>query len=210
MDSEENSLDQQKNPFYIDHGRQETNSAAHLVSSRARDKSSRNKQNSSVLIIGVGNECRSDDAVGLLLGRMLAVQMNPNIDVIEMSGEGGALMERWKNAEAVIIIDAVHSGASPGGIHRLDPIRDKVPRELFSYSTHAFGVAEAVELSRELGQLPPYMIIFGIEGAKFDHGFVLSPEVQNTIPLVMDKILAEVESSCEIKENIVIRIAGNL
>lgn len=149
---------------------------------------------SSMLIIGVGNEFRSDDAAGLLIARRLDSRKERDWNIIEMSGEGGGLMNRWKNAGAVIIIDAVSSGANPGRIHRLDAIAEKIPANFFHYSTHAFGVAEAIELSRELGRLPAYMIIYGVEGRNFEHGLGLSPEVEIALPLVVERIVAEIES----------------
>ena len=45
-------------------------------------------------------------------------------------------------------------------------------------STHAFGVAEALELARALNRLPPCLLIYGIEGKNFAMGTGLSPEVR--------------------------------
>ena len=52
-----------------------------------------------------------------------------------------------------------------------------MPAGWFRYSTHAFGAAEAIELARVLGRLPRRLIVVGIEGARFDAGVGLSPEV---------------------------------
>jgi hypothetical protein len=37
-------------------------------------------------------------------------------------------------------------------------------------STHAFGVAETVELARSLGRLPGYLVAYLIEGERFETG----------------------------------------
>src|SRR6516225_4285895 len=121
-----------------------------------------------ILIIGLGNDYRGDDAVGRVLARRLQAIAGDNVRVLEESGEGAALMESWKGGDFVILIDAVHCGGAVGSIHRFDAAMQPVPGSFFHYSTHAFSVAEAVELARALNQLPPRLIIYGIEGKNFD------------------------------------------
>ena len=48
-------------------------------------------------------------------------------------------------------------------------------------STHAFGVADAVELARALGRLPGRLDVYAIEGASFTAGDSLSPEVERAV-----------------------------
>jgi hydrogenase maturation protease len=69
-----------------------------------------------ILVIGVGNEYRRDDAVGLIVARRLRELSPRNVTVIEESGEGTNLMESWTGADMVILIDAASSGARPGTI----------------------------------------------------------------------------------------------
>src|SRR5262249_46565971 len=83
------------------------------------------------LIIGIGNEYRGDDAVGLIVARRLKVRLADSAIVIEQSGDGAALMEAWRDAETVIIIDAMMSGAAPGTIHRFDAIAQPIPKISF-------------------------------------------------------------------------------
>src|SRR5512145_3075445 len=122
------------------------------------------------LIIGIGNEYRSDDAAGLIVARRLKERLADSVKVIEQSGDGAALMEAWRGAETVIIFDAVMSGAAAGTIHRFDVSAQPLPKSGFRCSTHAFGVAEAIELARALGELPRSLIVYGIEGNNFAAG----------------------------------------
>jgi hydrogenase maturation protease len=73
-----------------------------------------------ILVIGIGNDFRCDDKIGLETVRLLKQKNIPGIEIIEESGEGTALMERWKDAEYVFLIDAVSSDAQPGTIHRIN------------------------------------------------------------------------------------------
>lgn len=148
------------------------------------------------LIIGVGNALRGDDAVGLAVAQRLRARL-PGISVCEATGEGTALMELWKDAGQVWLIDAIASGADVGTIHRLDVHAQPLPTTFFRYSTHAFGVGEAIEMARVLDQLPPRLIVYGIEGAYFGFAERLSPEVERAASEVVARVQREVEQAEE-------------
>jgi hydrogenase maturation protease len=148
-----------------------------------------------ILVIGVGNEYRGDDAVGLVVARRLRQLSLGNVTVIEESGEGTDLMESWKGADTVIIVDAASSGAKPGTIHRIDARAQRIPTGLLRYSTHAFSVGEAVELARAMNRLPPRMVVYGVEGERFDEGTVLSRAVQGSVDAVVDLVLKQLRTA---------------
>ena len=129
------------------------------------------------LVIGVGNEARGDDGVGLTVARKLKKMQLPGLAVAEFQGDAAALMERWQGAATVVLVDAAAAGAAPGTVHRFEAQAGPLPVELLRpASTHALGPAAAVELARALGQLPPRLIVYGIEGAAFAAGAALSQE----------------------------------
>lgn len=144
------------------------------------------------LVIGVGNALRGDDAAGLQVARRLAARGCAAVH--ESSGETASLMELWKDAACVLLADAAQSGAAAGTVTRLDASSVPLPAAFLHCSTHAFGVAEAVELSRSLGSLPPRVIVFGIEGVSFEHGAPLSPEVEAGVAGAVAMIEAELKS----------------
>jgi len=145
-----------------------------------------------ILIIGVGNEYRRDDGVGPVVARWLKEKGLPNTTIIEETGEGAALMERWKGADVVILLDAASSGAEPGTVHRFEAQARSIPTMSFRSSTHAFGLAEAVELARTFNQLPPRLIVYGIEGKRFEAGIGLSPEVERAAREVAEHVIRDV------------------
>ncbi|MEJ2008688.1 MAG: hydrogenase maturation protease [Acidobacteriota bacterium] len=152
------------------------------------------QQKPPLLVIGVGNRFRGDDAAGLLVVSLLRDMGLDSSLIIEHSGEGAALMETWKGADAVIMIDAVSSGGAPGTIHRLDPIRNPLPAQMFHGSTHAFSLPDAIEMARALDELPPRLLVFGIEGRNFQAGDEVSPELNKALPEVAKLVLKTMEA----------------
>ncbi len=142
-----------------------------------------------MLVIGVGNWYRSDDGVGLVVARKIEAMNVPAVVVREESGEGAALIEAWKDAGNVVIIDAASSGSVPGTIHQFDARTQTIPSAFIHYSSHAFGVAEAIELARALNQLPPRLMLYGIEGKNFAAGVRLSEEVERAAEEVATHIM---------------------
>jgi hydrogenase maturation protease len=148
-----------------------------------------------ILIIGIGNAYRRDDGMGLAVARALRQKRLPDgARVMEHGGEGASLIAAWRGAGTVILIDAASSGAAPGAILRFDAAARPLPRHLLAASTtHAFGVAEAIELARALGRLPSRLLFFGVEGRDFGAGVGLSPEVEAAARVVTARVSREVE-----------------
>jgi len=145
-----------------------------------------------VLVIGIGNEYAHDDAAGLRVARALAAQPPDGVEIQEQRGEGAALMESWKGAGAVIVIDAARSGSAPGTLHRFDAGQAPLPAEPFRGSTHAFGLYEAVEVARSLNHLPPRLIVYAIDGRDFSAGIGLSLEVEGAVPAAVAAVMNEI------------------
>ena len=146
-----------------------------------------------VLVIGIGNEYRSDDGIGLMVVRKIREHLLLSVTIKEESGEGAALMEAWHGYETVILVDAISSGAKPGTVFRIDAGKSKVPAKFFHYSTHAFSVAEAIELARAMKTLPPKLFLYGIEGANFSAGAGVSQVIQQSARQVVEQILKKIK-----------------
>jgi hydrogenase maturation protease len=148
----------------------------------------------SIKVIGVGNAWRGDDAAGLLVARRLKEDHLAQVEIAESLGTASALQDAWQEAEGLIIVDAVAAGGPPGAIYRFDVHGAGLPAQLSrSSSSHGWGVAEAVALGRLFQELPPWLIIYGIEGKNFAPGRDLSPEVAAAIPEAVRRIKQEIE-----------------
>jgi hydrogenase maturation protease len=149
---------------------------------------------SSVILIGMGNDYRRDDGAGLAVARMLkASSILPHVQVSEHNGDGMSLMDAWQTTSHVFLVDAVSSGATPGTIYRFDALAQPLSADYDFHSTHAFGLAEAIELARALNQLPQRLIVYAIEGENFSSGSGLSPDVENAVNKATELLLDEMQ-----------------
>lgn len=149
---------------------------------------------SSIRVIGLGNELRGDDAVGLLAARRLRQAVGHRVEVIEAEMAGLDLIELMKGARFVILIDAVRSGGSPGIIHRLDASNSLIGVQMLSHSSHALGIWDALELARTMGVLPARVIIYGIEAGNTEAGQMLSSSVAKALDEVVGLVVQECEA----------------
>jgi hydrogenase maturation protease len=140
------------------------------------------------LVIGAGNAFRRDDGAGLAAATRLRNRGAGHVRVLIRTGDLASLIDDWHDTDAVVIIDATAAGSSPGTIRRYDAHQRPVPAVFSRSSTHSFGVAEAIELSRALGRLPARVVVFGIEGRDFSPGEGLSPEVDAAVDAVVQEI----------------------
>lgn len=146
-----------------------------------------------LLVVGIGNEQRCDDAVGLVVARSLAAKNLPDVSIVEGRGDGTSLEEVWKGQDNVIVVDAICSGAPPGTIHRIEAHVQEIPIGVLRCSSHSFGVGEAIELARSLNRLPARITLLGIEGKSFDAGIGVSREVVTAARQVVTEITQEVK-----------------
>ncbi len=145
-----------------------------------------------MLVVGVGNDLRGDDGIGPAVARRVRGERD-GARVAVLLGDAADLVELMRGEERVVIIDAVACAGEVGRIHRVDASGGwEGPRQQDA-STHALGVAEAIELARTLRCLPQRVIVLGIEGTRFGIGEEPSPEVRAVEDLAVAAVLGEIE-----------------
>jgi hydrogenase maturation protease len=149
------------------------------------------REESGVLVIGVGNPNRGDDALGLVAARQIREMCLDGVDVVECQGDLLTLLDLWGSARSTILIDAVSSGGAAGAIRRFEASGSPLPGDMRAVSTHGIGIGEVVELARILDRLPPRLVVIGVEGLRFGVGEELSPEVERTLGSVLSAVLQE-------------------
>jgi hydrogenase maturation protease len=140
------------------------------------------------LLIGIGNSDRGDDGAGREVVRRLRNRGFSPERLRELDGEAASILEAWKGANKVLLIDAMQSGRPPGTILRFDATSNPVPTILRCCSTHGFGVAAAVELARALDLLPDRVEIIGIEIESPEVGPGLTPAVESAVEALVTEL----------------------
>ena len=141
----------------------------------------------SLLVIGVGNRDRGDDAVGPVVCDLVRAADIAGVDTLVLEGSVVDLPMHWEPDDRVVIVDAAAPDGRPGRITDVDAIADRLvaPGTL---STHPVDVAAAVELARAMGRMPAELSIVGIEGASFAFGDELGPAVRHAAGRVVERI----------------------
>jgi hydrogenase maturation protease len=145
-----------------------------------------------LIVIGVGNAWRGDDGAGLAVARRLREAAPAGLEVREVEGDASVLVDAWAGADRVVVVDAAESGAPPGSVRRFDAVAEPLPARGVRSSTHAFGVPDAIELSRALGRLPTRLDVYAIEGERFEAGERLTPEVERAVGELVEELRSAV------------------
>jgi hydrogenase maturation protease len=102
------------------------------------------------------------------------------------------LLPLIETARAVLFLDAIRLGASPGTVHELEG--DAVPRRLaHKLSPHQIDLGEVLAIAMLRGTLPPGLFALGIEPAVVEMGTALSPEVETAMPLLLARAAARLQ-----------------
>ena len=146
------------------------------------------------LVIGIGNADRGDDAAGLAVARRVrAATASRDVTVAELVGDQLGLLDAWDGVQDVYVVDAVCSGGAPGTVCRFDGAH-LLDARFRHRGTHTLSLADVIELARALGRLPARLTGYGIEGAAFELGTGLSPEVAAAVEVVTGRLLAELKA----------------
>jgi hydrogenase maturation protease len=143
-----------------------------------------------VLIIGIGNEYRRDDGVGLAAAADIADRQLPGVRVITTTGDPASILDDWTGVPLTVAVDgAVGTGSTPGTIGRWTPGEEA---EQAVVSSHALGLPQTYALGRAVDQLPQNLVVFTVAVEDVGHGVGLSPAVASAVPAVVRAVMAEV------------------
>ncbi len=119
-----------------------------------------------IAVIGIGSPFGFDrlgwDVVDQLRARALgAPALWSGVRLEHNERLGAPLLAQMRGARLVVLVDALQTGAEPGALTRLE--LDAVQLPPTGSSSHELGVAETLALGRVLGELPPRVLVIGLE-----------------------------------------------
>jgi hydrogenase maturation protease len=146
-----------------------------------------------VVVIGIGNDFRRDDGVGIAVAEELASRNLAGVRVVTAIGEPSAILDSWTRASVAVVVDAATGkGSAPGRIRRWTPDNVAEPGVV---SSHALGLPQTYALGEALGRIPDKLVVFTVDIADASHGVGLTPAVAAAVPQVITAVLDEL-STC--------------
>jgi hydrogenase maturation protease len=143
------------------------------------------------LILGVGNPILTDDGVGIKIAHKLK-ERKPELEVIETSEAGIALLDFIAGYDKLIIIDSIRTGkGKPGELYKLG-LKALKPAANLS-SSHGMDIATAYEIGQGLGySMPKRISLYAVEiEDNTTFGEECTGEVEERIPLITEQIIGE-------------------
>lgn len=149
-----------------------------------RKKSGEEMQQPRILVLGIGNLLWADEGFGVRTVEELAraYEFPANVTVMDGGTQGLALIPVIRDADVLVIFDAVDYGMAPGALLNVEGA--EVPKFLGAkkLSLHQTGFQEVLVLAELMGELPESIILIGVQPAQLeDYGGSLSPEVKAQI-----------------------------
>jgi hydrogenase maturation protease len=146
------------------------------------------------VVVCIGNAFRRDDGVANAVAERAALALPESVAVIELDGEPARVVDAWTGARLALVVDAARSGDSPGTVRRIEVDGDGAVPSSRPASTHGYGLGDAVDLGRVLGQLPDRLVVYTVEGEDYSQGPGLSDAVAAAIPEVVARLVEEVDA----------------
>ena len=148
------------------------------------------KPSQRTLLLGLGNDLLTDDAIGLRVAAAVSQGLpdRPDVVVQQSSEMGLALLDLVAGFEEVVIVDAVQTGHAPHGfVHELDG-RDL--RVLPLVSPHFLGIGEVLALGERLGLAMPRSVkILAVEVQDpFTVGTQMTPNLETALPAICQRV----------------------
>lgn len=139
------------------------------------------------LILGIGNVLLCDEGIGIHVIHALEKELLPEgVDLLD-GGTGGFHLISWiEHYQRIIMVDASLDANPPGTIRTLNPkyASDFPPL----ISAHEIGLKDMIEAMELSGTLPDIELII-VSAARVDEvGLTLTPEVEQSIPKVIEQI----------------------
>ena len=155
-----------------------------------------------ILVAGVGNKLRADDAFGVEVAtRLMAMDLPEGVKVVETGIGGIALVQELQSGyDALVVIDAVDRGRPPGHVMliavEVPHVDDMEWGERYDFlaDVHLATPERALIMSKALGVLPDDTLMVGCQPVDAETpGIPMSPEVTAACDVAVREILRHLE-----------------
>jgi hydrogenase maturation protease len=110
-------------------------------------------------VIGIGSPFGADRLAWLAIDHLAGKGLT-ECELIKLDRPGSRLLQQLQGARRVVLLDAVAMDDAPGSATHLSP--DDLQQVMCVTSSHGFGVAQALALANQLGELPTDLHLIGL------------------------------------------------
>lgn len=138
------------------------------------------------LVLCCGHMDRGDDSMGPLCAAALEER---GVPARTLAGGSSELLEAFRAAERLIVVDAIASGLEPAGtLHCAESAQGHFEPRWARCSATGGGLMQACHLARQMHMMPERLYLVGIEAAGFGWSATLSPEVAASMPALVEAV----------------------
>lgn len=150
------------------------------------------KQETAVLVLGIGNLLWADEGFGVRAVEEMyrRYEFPENVRVMDGGTQGIYLVQHIREANILIVFDAVDYGLEPGTMKLVEG--DEVPKFLGikKISLHQTGFQEVLAMAEMMGDYPDHLLLIGVQPVELeDYGGSLRPLVKEKIKPAIEAAL---------------------
>lgn len=149
----------------------------------------------STVVLGLGNPLMADEGIGVCLVRRLSrfAEDYPDVEFLDAGTGGLAVLHHIDGRRKAIFIDCAYMGEEPGAIRRFMPEDVRSTKVLAHQSLHEADLLRIIDMSRQLGQAPEEIVIFGIQPGRIEPATDLSPALAGGIEEYLAAVRLELD-----------------
>ncbi|HXT34509.1 MAG TPA: hydrogenase maturation protease [Chloroflexota bacterium] len=154
-----------------------------------------------ILVAGIGNMFLADDGFGVVVAQRLVTHPLPDgVQVVDYGIRGldlaYALLDQWR---AVILVDTVARGQSPGTLYLIEPAMDQTG--LIAPDAHGMDPVKVLALARSLGAAPVPTYLVGCEPE-----LLINPDEGDVVVQLSAPVQGAIDEAMRMVESLVERI----
>ncbi|WP_158855202.1 hydrogenase maturation protease [Halorhabdus sp. CUG00001] len=149
------------------------------------------------LLLGLGNDIKRDDVVGLEVTEALAECFGDDLDVETYTSGRLMLIQELSGYDHVFLVDAIKTDdGTPGDYYEFSPSEVEPGDESGGLATHNVGLGTLQTLGEAMGQSMPSITIFAIEVENpFEYGEGMTDAVSEAVPTLIEEIGDDIETA---------------
>ena len=149
-----------------------------------------------VVVLGLGNPLMADEGIGVYLVERLmeSAAEHPAVDFVDAGTGGLSILYHIEDRHKAIVIDCASMDEPPGTIRRFTPEEVQSTKVLAHQSLHEADVMQIIAMTRQLGQAPDEIVIFGIQPERVEPGLGLSRTLMERIDEYISAVIHELRT----------------